>query len=90
MEALLKSLNLNQTEWNVLQACRDQVEAETGNEFGYADAVKVATLSKYQLAGYISQLVQKGFLYVHETKQMMLTERAVNIPELNANYFDFF
>lgn len=48
----------------VLKAALDSIDEESGGEFGYASDVKVEGLSKKQVSGYLSQLVQKGYLTI--------------------------
>jgi hypothetical protein len=69
--------DLNETECAVLNACAMQIVYETSCEFGYADDVKIEGMTKHQIAGYVSQLCQKGYIDIEpDSKQMMLRDKA--------------
>lgn len=58
---------LNENEQKVLDAVVEAIKYCTGNEFGYSEDVKKFTdLPIITLSGYMSQLVQKGYVTVHE------------------------
>ena len=59
----MTSMNLNTNETAVFKAICDAIHQETGGQFGWADAIKrhlTVEMTKGQLAGYCSQLEQKG------------------------------
>jgi hypothetical protein len=56
---------MNRNEQIVLQACIDN-QNENGGDFGFGDEVApmVESLSVHQVAGYLSALQSKSYLYV--------------------------
>lgn len=59
--------DLNQTEKEVLTAIADASRGN-GGDFTYFDEVAVNGLSVSQLKGYVSQLVQKGYISISNDK----------------------
>lgn len=68
---------LNKIEIAVLNACVDEIMSCTGGEFGYTDDLAIDGLTKNQLAGYLSQLIQKQLIGIYpEFNQLYLKELA--------------
>jgi hypothetical protein len=69
---------LNENEIKVLTACAQETRDCAGGDFGYADDVVVEGMTERKKNGYISQLVQKGFLMIcpDEFRQMNLKKSA--------------
>lgn len=57
---------LNDNESKVLQLIGQEILDSTGGEFGFVSDIKTCGFTKHQLAGYTSQLTQKGMIYVDE------------------------
>lgn len=68
--------NLNTNEFNVLIGIGQSINDCTGGQFGYAEDIPIVkSVSKPQLSGYISQLVQKGYIVKdNEFGSLQLTE----------------
>lgn len=58
--------NLNEKELAVFKAIAENIQSNTGGQFGYSDEVEIEGVSKRQLSGYVSQLVQKGLFTVDD------------------------
>lgn len=59
----MTTMNLNETETAVFKSICTTIQDETGGQFGFADEIKrhlPFKLTNSQLAGYCSQLEQKG------------------------------
>ena len=68
-----KPENLNFEEYAVLISCESAIQAETGGDLGYGSDVELNGLSKRQIAGFLSQLVQKGYIVIDEYRDRMMT-----------------
>lgn len=55
--------NLNENEYKVYKAAVKAAEKATGGDFGFGEDVVVPGMTKRQIAGYLSQLEQKDYLY---------------------------
>lgn len=59
----MTTMKLNETETAVFKAICDAIQQETGGQFGWSDDIKrhlYVEMTKGQMAGYCSQLEQKG------------------------------
>lgn len=68
---------LNTNEYKVLKAMVKQAWDETGGEFGYTDTIKVNSLSKHQVAGYIGDLEKKGYISIYPDFNQFLLRKKV-------------
>jgi len=68
-----KPENLNFEEYAVLVMCERAIQTETAGDFGYGSDVELNGLSKRQIAGFLSQLVQKGYIVIDEYRDRMMT-----------------
>lgn len=60
-------MQLNSNEIAVFKALAQQIQDCTGGQFGYADEAKLPEgVTRKQLSGYVSQLVQKGLFTVDD------------------------
>ena len=87
-----QKVNLNETELKVLNACAQEVINCTNGEFGYTEDIKVEGLSKNQLKGYLSQLVQKSLITPPDSDysgQFSMRKSGVAIFNLDASKFEF-
>ena len=74
---------LNSIEIQVLNGIKEG-HKWAGGDFTYADEVIVDGLSVNQIKGYISQLLQKGYIYIcEETRQIGFMKKSLEIfPDL--------
>jgi hypothetical protein len=63
---MLEMTDLNKNEQEVLRAVIWNVKDCTHWEFGFGDEIEVDGLSKHQVAGYLSSLQSKGYIFCHE------------------------
>lgn len=56
---------LNENETAVLKGAKSSSDGNNG-DFGFAENIEVPGLNRHQVAGYIGQLVTKGFLKVYD------------------------
>ena len=85
-------IELNDNELKVLNAVFDNIQDETGGQFGWSDGIEVDGLSKHQVAGYISQLSQKDLILLHNDDskytQTQATEKGVKVAG-RTEWFEF-
>jgi len=91
--------NLNKKELEVLNAIVESIKDCTGNEFTYGDDIAGYILrieeysKKKQVAGYLSQLSQKGYIEIagDEYKgQITLTKKCLNVTEQDVSSFTMY
>jgi len=63
---------LNANEEKVLLTVIKDIWNMTRGEFGYSDEITVPGLNSHQIAGYLSQLVQKGFIDIDDEYQQVI------------------
>lgn len=83
---------LNDNETTVLKAVADQIMECTSGQFGFlSDCQIVGGLSRNQMKGYFSQLVQKGFIYVDDSfDQVKLTDAGLGeLKEAGYTFLEF-
>jgi len=82
---------LNVTELKVLNAVRIGIIHQTYSEFCYADDVVVDDLSVNQIKGYLSQLSQKGFIYIDdEFGQITLRKASIGFSGIFEGDFELY
>jgi len=60
-----KVTNLNVNERKTLRSCLASARGN-GYDFGFTDEIQIEGLNQKQIGGYLSQLIKKGFIWVHE------------------------
>ena len=75
-------MKLNEQEIEALSLVAQQIRDCTGGEFGYIDEIRTEVFTKHQLAGYASQLSQKGLIIAEGTRgggfgQVQLTPKGL-------------
>ena len=69
---------LNEQEKQVLGSVVLEISLCTSCQFGYAEDVKNSNFTKNQIKGYLSQLLQKGYITICEEEgQMNITEACI-------------
>ena len=54
--------DLNETEFAVLE----DLVAQNGSDFAFGDSIEISVCTKKQRSGYVSQLVQKGYVKIYD------------------------
>ncbi len=75
------TVNLNETELNILIACAKEVKDNTNGQFGFISNIKeINNLSRNQIAGYVSQLVQKDLIWIDKQfNSIILTKEGIDL-----------
>lgn len=80
---------LNETELLVLNAALAVIQDETGGQFGFTSDVLVPHMTRRTVAGYLSQLSQKGMLRVHADDGTVQATRLGVETAGNEEWFEF-
>ena len=59
-------MTLNENERKVLCAVMWNTKDVSGWDFGFGDEIEIEGLTKHQVAGYLSSLQSKGYIFCHD------------------------
>lgn len=85
------STDLNDTEIYVFSAIRQAIKNETGNQFGWSDEIAryAPSMGSRELAGYCSQLRQKGLYATQKIGAYTMISLTKEGKELAREFGDF-